>query len=342
MINDILDLSKIEAGRMELQTTDFDLNELISSIESMFRVRCAEKEIKFTVVRFADGPIPVHGDEGKLRQVLINLLGNAVKFTDEGQITLKVRAIQTEKQKAESGNQKSDQNHPVPTATSYRFDVIDTGPGISESDQKEIFQPFQQSAAGLRKGGTGLGLAITRRQVELMGGEVKLESTLGKGSRFYFVIPLAAARGKLESSRSNETREVVRLATEKTVNALIVDDNQNNRDVLSQLLAGIGCRVRVAESAAEAFARVKEEIPDIIFMDIRMPGMNGAEATRQIIAQHGPEKIKIVAITASVLEHEKAGHMAAGFHSFLSKPFRFPDVCASLQQVLKVDFEYED
>jgi CheY-like chemotaxis protein len=135
---------------------------------------------------------------------------------------------------------------------------------------------------------------------------------------------------------------VLRLASNSHVNALVVDDNQNNRDVLSQLLLGIGCRVRLAESALEAFQRVKEEKPDIIFMDIRMPGMNGAEATRNIIAEHGPDKIKIVAITASVLEHEKAGHMAAGFHAFLSKPFRFPDVCASLKQLLRVEFEYQD
>ena len=135
---------------------------------------------------------------------------------------------------------------------------------------------------------------------------------------------------------------MVRLAVGSQVNALVVDDNQNNRDVLSQLLLGIGCRVRVAESALEAFDRVKEELPDIIFMDIRLPGMNGAEATRKIIDEHGPDKIKIVAITASVLEHEKAGHMKSGFHSFLSKPFRFPDVCASLKQFLKVEFEYAD
>jgi signal transduction histidine kinase/CheY-like chemotaxis protein len=341
MINDILDLSKIEAGRMELQTADFDLNDLISGIESMFRMRCEEKELQLNIVGFADGPIPVHGDEGKLRQVLINLLGNAVKFIDQGEVTLKVRPVNQAGRDAlprvpETG--AAQQRGP----TIYRFDVIDTGPGISEADQKEIFQPFQQSEAGLKKGGTGLGLAITRRQVELMGGEVKLESTLGKGSRFYFEIPLPPAQGQLESLKAKETREVVRLAPGSQVNALVVDDNQNNRDVLSQLLLGIGCRVRVAESAFEALNRVKEELPDIIFMDIRMPGMNGAEATRKIIAQHGPDKIKIVAITASVLEHEKAGHMKSGFHSFLAKPFRFPDVCASLKQFLKVDFEYAD
>jgi len=224
----------------------------------------------------------------------------------------------------------------------YRFDIIDTGPGISEVDQKQVFQPFQQSQAGLKKGGTGLGLAITRRQVELLGGEVKLESTLGKGSRFYFEIPLPPAERRLESLKAKETREVVRLAPGSQVNALVVDDNQNNRDVLSQLLTGIGCRVRMTEGALEAFERVKEELPDIIFMDVRMPGMNGDEATRKIIAEYGPNRIKIVAITASVLEHERAGHMKAGFHSFLSKPFRFPEVCASLKELLKVDFEYAD
>jgi CheY-like chemotaxis protein len=220
--------------------------------------------------------------------------------------------------------------------------VIDTGPGISEADQKEIFQPFQQSEAGLKKGGTGLGLAITRRQVELLGGEVRLESTPGKGSRFYLEIPLPPAQGQLQAHQTGENREVIGLAAGSQVNALVVDDNQNNRDVLSQLLLGIGCRVRLAESALHAFERLKEEVPDIIFMDIRMPGMNGAEATKRIIAEHGSDRIKIVAITASVLEHEKAGHMKAGFHSFLSKPFRFPDVCASLKQFLNVEFEYED
>ena len=218
----------------------------------------------------------------------------------------------------------------------------DLGPGIAEADQKEIFQPFQQSEAGLKKGGTGLGLAISRRQVELMGGEMKLESTLGKGSRFFFEIPLPPAEGRLESLKTAETREVKRLAAGSHVHVLVVDDNQNNRDVLLQLLQGIGCRVRLAESAQQSFERLKEEFPDIIFMDIRMPDMNGADATRRIIAEHGPDKVKIVAVTASVLEHEKAGHMQAGFHGFLAKPFRFPEVCASLKELLKVEFEYAD
>jgi CheY-like chemotaxis protein len=219
---------------------------------------------------------------------------------------------------------------------------MDTGPGIDEQHQQEIFQPFQQSEAGVAQGGTGLGLAITRRQVELLGGKVQLESTLGKGSRFYFEITLPPAEGQVVREEKQVAREVVRLASGFQVDALVVDDNQQNRDVLSQLLRGIGCDVRLAESAVEAFDQIKQVVPDIIFMDIRMPGMNGADATRKIIAEHGPDKIKVVAITASVLEHEKAGHMAAGFHSFLSKPFRFGDVCESLREYLNVKFEYAD
>jgi signal transduction histidine kinase/FixJ family two-component response regulator len=350
MINDILDLSKIEAGRMELQPADFDLNEMIAGITAMFKVRCQEKELQLHVVAFDDAPLPVRGDEGKLRQALINLMGNAVKFTDQGEITLKVRPLDcssSRRQEAHSdgkdGSCRTEEVSLVTSgATSYRFDIIDTGPGISEAEQKEIFQPFQQSAAGIKKGGTGLGLAITRRQVELMGGALKLESTIGKGSRFYFEIPLASAQGQVPAREARHVREVVRLGAGSEVNALVVDDNQNNRDVLSKLLLGIGCQVRLAESAAEAFERIKEELPDVIFMDVRMPEMNGADATRKIIAVHGPDKIKIIAITASVLEHERAGHMAAGFHSFLAKPFRFPEVCACLRQQLNVQFEYAD
>ncbi len=356
MINDILDLSKIEAGRMELQASDFDLNELISGIESMFRMRCEEKELEMHLIAFDDKPVPVHGDEGKLRQVLINLLGNAVKFTEEGEITLKIRPVGRDALpcvRERRGDSEPLDNEARVTAEQplspaggsadwYRFDIIDTGPGISEDDQAQIFQPFQQSEAGIKMGGTGLGLAITRRQVELMGGEVKLESTVGKGSRFYFEIPLPVATGEIIPETKRERREVTGLTHGCQVNALVVDDNRNNRDVLSQLLEGIGCQVRLAESAFEAFDRIQESAPDIIFMDIRMPGMNGAEATRKIIAEHGPDKIKIVAITASVLEHEKAGHMAAGFHSFLSKPFRFEDVCDCLEQYVGAEFDYAD
>lgn len=321
MINDILDLSKIEAGRMELQASDFDLNEMITGIHTMFRLRCEERDLDLRVEAFDDQPVPVYGDEGKLRQVLINLLGNAVKFTESGTVTLKV--------------------HHAPNQP-YVFEVIDTGPGISERDQSAIFQPFQQSSAGIAQGGTGLGLAISRRQVELMGGELALDSALGEGTRFSFTLTLPPASREIVRDRQQESGEVKGLAPGQAANILVVDDNQNNRDVLSQVLRSIGCQVRVAESAAQAFALIEEDAPELIFMDIRMPGMTGNEATEQIIAQHGPDKIKVVAITASVLEHEREGHMASGFHGFLSKPFRLGEVCDSLADLLGVVFEYDD
>lgn len=328
MINDILDLSKIEAGRLVLQTTDFDLNEMIKGITAMLRIRCQEKNLQLRVMAFGDEPVPVHGDEGKLRQALINLLGNAVKFTEEGAVTLKVRPLPAEHSESHTQNDR------------YQFEVIDTGPGISEAEQAEVFHAFHQLDAGLKMGGTGLGLAITRRQVELMGGDVRLESTLGQGSRFYFELQLPAAQTRLAAPLARETREVLRLASGSQVDALVVDDIEQNRDVLCQLLLGIGCDVRQVASAAEAFERIKERVPDVIFMDIRMPEINGADATRQLISEHGPNQFKIVAMTASVLEHERVGHMAAGFHDFLSKPFRFQDVCACLKQLLGVEFEY--
>jgi len=349
MINDILDLSKIEAGRMELQDSDFDLGSLIEGLAAMFRIRCEEKQLDLNVEVLGNEcagdkaqdvlqPIPVHGDEGKLRQVLINLLGNAVKFTERGSVKLRISAAPT----GSGGPTPSDPTSAPAVNTAYRFEVMDTGPGIPQAEQTEIFQPFQQSVAGARQGGTGLGLAITRRQVELMGGAVQLESEVGKGSRFYFDILLPPAEGKVETEATTEQREIIRLARGTAVKALVVDDVRQNREVLSQLLSGIGCEVAIAQSAAKAFELIEQNIPDIVFMDIRMPDMNGAEATRKLIGQYGPDRMKIVAITASVLEHERAGHMSAGFHNFLGKPFRFEEVCDCLKQLLGIEFEYAE
>ncbi len=337
MINAILDLSKIEAGRLELQTADFDLNEMIQGITVMFRIRCQEKNLRLDVIGFDGQPVPVSGDEGKLRQVLINLLGNAVKFTEQGTVALRVHRLDAGERTCEAGGEGAEIENQKRV---YRFEVIDTGPGISETEQAGIFQPFHQSEAGLKRGGTGLGLAITRRQVELMGGEVRLESALGRGSRFYFELELSSAEGQFVAPMAADSREILRLSGDCRVDALVVDDIEENRDVLCQLLLGVGCRVRQVGSASEAFDRVRERVPDIIFMDVRMPVVNGADAARRLIAEHGPDRIKIVAISASVLEHERVGHMSAGFHGFLSKPFRFPDVCACLKQLLDVEFEY--
>lgn len=321
MINDILDLSKIEAGRMEVQGSDFDLRELVSGLEAMFGVRCREKELELQVEGLPEGPVPVHGDEGKLRQVLINLLGNAVKFTERGCVALKL-----------SGD---------PAASTYRFEVRDTGPGISDEERGHIFQPFQQSVAGIKTGGTGLGLAISKRQLELMGSELQLESQPGQGSCFYFALTLPAATLSAAVLSHAKHGEIRRLKEGCSVRALVVDDVEQNRIVLSELLRGIGVEVSLADGGMAALKSLDHEMPDIVFLDIRMPDMEGTEVARRIGERFGKGKVKLVAISASVLRHEQNGFLEAGFSEFISKPFRLAEVCQSMSRLLDVEFEYE-
>jgi signal transduction histidine kinase/CheY-like chemotaxis protein len=320
LINEILDLSKIDAGRMEITLNTFDLVGMANDLVGMFQLSCEEKRLGLRIeglegVRSA----PVAGDEGKLRQVLINLLSNAVKFTDRGSITLSVR------REAES---------------SWHFEVKDTGPGISSEQQALVFKPFQQGANAGGFGGTGLGLTIARRQVELMGGRLELESESGKGSRFYFTLNLAAATdaGVADLEPLNE---VERLAPGNSVRALVVDDIRENREVLSVMLSMIGCEVILAENGRQALEVARLSHPDIIFMDIRLPEMNGLDATRHILKEFGENGPKIVATSASVLEHERASYLEAGCHDFAAKPFRAERIYACLHHLLKVEFVYK-
>ena len=369
MINDILDLSKIEAGRMELQNSDFDLGSLIQGIDSMFKIRCEEKGLELSVespgssVEGQNGAIAVHGDEGKLRQILINLMGNAVKFTGKGGVKLVVSGQLSEvgSQKSEirsqlsvgggqssvdsTDNQQLTTNNSQPTT--FQFQIEDTGSGISPEALAQIFQPFQQGEEGLKKGGTGLGLAITKRQLGLMNSELKVESHVDEGSRFYFEIELPPANGAVASVAQADNRKVLALKQGYSVKALVVDDVEQNRAVLSHLLSGIGCEVEIADSGEAALEMVRNNTPDIVFMDIRMPGMDGAEALRQIrqqLIEREPDvaKLKFVAISASVLRHEQDLYKRSGFDEFIIKPFRFEEVCQSLQQLLKVEFDFEE
>ena len=378
LINDVLDLSKIEAGRLELHQTDFDLVTLIDTLSTMFGMRCEQKGLAWRMEwqekrqegKEANGqegkdyairnsfdtpsatqPKPhhasrtlVHGDEGKLRQVLINLLGNAVKFTESGEVTLRVVAV-------------GDGFNPVPML--YRFEIIDTGVGISPEAQAKIFNPFYQGEQGANKGGTGLGLAISKRYIQLMGGELYLESPPlnppqiggevrggqivgevkgGKGSRFFFTIPLPLATSD-KTAEPSQWSDVTRLAAGYQVKALIADDNEVNRNVLSQMLSNLGIEVIEAEDGQQAVQMFREQKPDVVFMDIRMPVMDGLEAAQQILAEFGKDKFKLVAISASTLKHERQNYFDAGFDDFISKPFRFEKVCECLATHLGVEFE---
>jgi signal transduction histidine kinase len=230
LINEVLDLSRIEAGRMELHPRDFDLNGLLDGLASMFAMRCGDKDLDWRLLKTSEGVLPVHGDEAKLSQVLINLLGNAVKFTEAGkQVWLTVR---------DAGD------------GSYRFEVGDTGRGIEAASLERIFEPFEQGSAGLSEGGTGLGLAITKRLLRLMSAELAVDSVVGRGSCFSFELELPPGRIPDETSDETRWQRVRRLAAGHTVDALIVDDVPENREILAGLLEGIGVTVRTAATPA--------------------------------------------------------------------------------------------
>ena len=320
LINDVLDISKIEAGRMGLNPSDFDLNELVGTLAVMFELRCKDKGLTWRVEGIGSDPLWVHGDESKLRQVLMNLLSNAVKFTDRGAVELRVAC-------------DSDR--------SCCFDVIDTGVGISDEDQRKLADPFEQGDAGVAFGGTGLGLTIAYKQVELMSGELTVSSAIGKGSHFTLAVPLQAAHARAEDRTATDWSDARRLSPGCEVKVLVADDVRENRDVLRQVLEQLGAQVQTADDGMEALARMESFRPAIVFMDVRMPRMDGLEALRKIRENTDWNEIKVVAISASVLEHERQEFLRAGFDGFLGKPFRFEAVCECLADQLGVEFERE-
>ncbi|MBI2503195.1 MAG: response regulator, partial [Candidatus Latescibacteria bacterium] len=247
LINEVLDLSKIEAGRMELQAVDFGLDQLVGELAEMFQLRCQQKGLGWRV-ELQGGQWQVRGDENKLRQVLINLLGNAVKFTEAGEVVFRVHEEREGR---------------------YAFAVEDTGPGIAPGQQEAIFAPFHQVST--HSGGTGLGLAIARRHVELMDGTLGVESRVGRGARFFFALSLAPAQGQIGEEANGRLRQVVRLAEGHRARLLIVDDVATNREILAQILERLGAQVRQADSGEAALEAVRRERPDLVFMDMRMP-----------------------------------------------------------------------
>ena len=319
LINSILDISKIEAGRVELVLADFNLNSLIEGIEAMFRGRCESKGLEFFSGGLGQEPVHVHGDEGKLRQILVNLLGNAVKFTDQGRVGLEIQIMEDDR---------------------YIFKVSDSGNGVSPEDQAKIFEPFKQTKNGFDSGGTGLGLAISKELSELMGGVLSVESQLGEGARFSVSLKLSPAK-KTVPARTQRGRKAIRLSEGACVKALVVDDIEVNRQLLSTVLQGVGIETLAVENGKEALECLDQFEPHIIFMDIRMPVMSGDEAIKKIVAQYGPDRFKIVAITASVFDHQREKFIKLGCNEFIAKPFRISHIHDCVQKLLDVGFEYE-
>ncbi|MBI4661238.1 MAG: response regulator [Verrucomicrobia bacterium] len=320
LINEILDLSKIESGRMELSLADFDLEELIQGLSVMFELRCRQKGLTWRVEGLRGGQVLVRGDQGKLRQILINLLGNAVKFTDQGSVWLRVKRGESDR---------------------YTFEVEDSGPGIPKESQASIFEPFTQGKEGKEKGGTGLGLAISRRQIELMGGELNLLSEPGRGALFRFSLLLPPAAKQLSAFETTRKARITRLKPGTRINALVVDDVAENRNILERFLTMLRIDVTVVERGEDACARLLGNGFDIAFLDIQMPGMTGIDVAKRVLAKHGSGHVKLVAISASVLQHEQSGYFQIGFDAFIAKPFRFEQVCECMENLLGAKFEYE-
>lgn len=321
LINDVLDMSKIEAGRITLNENGFDLYQLLDSIESMLHLRAEAKGLQL-LFDYADAlPRYIKVDDSKLRQVLINLIGNAIKFTQTGGVVLRV----------------------ISMPERLRFEVEDTGVGIEEAELETLFEPFVQTGAGRKaKEGTGLGLPISRQFVRLMGGDITVRSTPGQGTVFQFEIPVTLAEAN-DLKNPQQQRRVIGLAPDQPVyRLLVVDDRWENRQLVVKLLTPMGFEVQEAENGQAAIERWERWSPHLIWMDMRMPIMDGYEATRYIKRQLKGQATVIIALTASALEEEKSIVLSAGCDDFVRKPFREEVLFAKMAEHLGVQYIYEE
>ncbi len=323
LINDVLDLSKIEAGRMTVVEEPFDLQQLLRDLEDMFRLRATAKGLTLLFELDASLERYVQADAGKLRQILINLLSNAVKFTQQGGVTLRAR-----------GAPRDDAERWLLTV-----EVEDTGPGIASDELPAVFEPFVQTRTGQRNQGTGLGMPISRQFARLMGGELSVTSTVGVGTCFRLTIPLRAVAAEAVQPTRAARRVVGLKAGQPQYRILVVDDVASTRTLLLKLLQPLGFDVRTAEDGQAAIEVWQAWHPHLIFMDMRMPVLDGREATRRIRALPGGDAVKIVALTASAFEEERAEIMAAGCDDFVRKPFREAVIWDTLERQLGVAFE---
>ena len=324
LINDILDLSKIEAGNLEVQPTEFHLPEFLRSLADLARIRAEQKGLAFIYETLSPLPDVVQGDERRLRQVLLNLLGNAVKFTEKGGVTFKVGYHEAS-----------------PGRTRLRFQVEDTGMGIAPEKLDEIFQPFQQirSDDGPVEG-TGMGLAISRRLVELMGGALHVKSTLGQGSVFWLELDLPAL--EITLAPSPEEKKSITGFAGRARKILVVDDKQENRSVLTGLLAPLGFELVEAADGQEALEQAAAFRPDLILMDLVMPVMDGFEATRRLRQVPALKAVPVIALSASVFEYTLQQSMEVSCDDFIPKPVRIDVLLEKLETHLGLEWIYRD
>lgn len=323
LINDVLEIAKIESGRLQLEIAPFDLGNLIDDISELMRLRAQQKGLSVKVEQASDFPRYILGDEARLRQILLNLVGNAVKFTEHGGVTIHLA-----------------------TKIEGRLQLIiaveDTGPGIAAEDRGRIFDPFVQLSGKGSHPGTGLGLAITRQFVQLMGGRISLESIEGQGSCFRVTLPMELASAAEVSARGNDqNREIIGLAPgQPNYRILIAEDQAENQQLLKQLMEQLGLEVMIAGNGEQCIKLFQQWQPHLIWMDCRMPVMDGQEATRRIRGLPNGDRVKIVAVTASAFVEQRQEILAAGMNGFVRKPYHFDEIFQCLGNMLGLEFQY--
>jgi signal transduction histidine kinase len=326
LITDVLDLAKVEAGRLELSTADFALSSLLHDVGAMIQVRAARKGLTFRLE--ADNaalPERLHGDEHRLRQVLLNLLGNAVKFTEQGGVTLRLV-------RDAAGDALS-------------FEIRDTGPGITPAEQAGLFRPFEQAGDAAQRGkGAGLGLAISRRLVQLMGGQIGVQSALGAGSTFWFRIPCRSARSPAgaDSGSARGLPTGIRAwrggRAGEPPHILIVDDEPDNLAFFQDSLTPLGVAVQAAASGADGLQRARARRPDLIIADLRMPEMDGLTFISQLQQIPDLAAIPVIVSSASASSDDRQASLAAGAVGFLPKPVDLRELCEQLGQALAIEW----
>ncbi len=325
LINDVLEISRIESGRSSVRIAAFNLNDMLHELEDLMRLRVEDKWLAFAVQRCDPLPSWVLGDVHHLKQILINLIANGAKYTEQGHIKLHVRSDGTE------------DGHIV-------FAVEDTGPGIAESDQERIFQAFYQTELGMLKGdGTGLGLSISRQYARLMDGELSVASQVGQGCVFTLRVPLPGTDAPESAAGSMQRTPIIALelgAQDTVPRLLVVDDKPDNRELVYEMLTRVGFLVQAVENGLQALAAFTAWQPQLILMDMRMPVMDGYEATQKIRAMPSGKDVRIVALTANAFEEDRAAILAAGCDEMLKKPVLENDLYRLLGALLGIGYRY--
>lgn len=325
LINDVLDLARIESGKTRFEPVEFDLGSLLTDLIDMLRIRALEKGLRLHLDQSSSFPRFVRTDQAKLRQILINLVSNAIKFTNHGYISIKL---------ALASHVKNDQHHLL------LFSITDTGIGISKEDQKRLFNPFEQLGTSMHHEGTGLGLSIVNEYVKLLGGQINVESDTGAGSTFKFSIKYYPVN-ELSSEHTPVNPDIPqRIKNTENCRILIVEDHADNRTVLHRLLTPYGFQIREAINGHESIEITRTWMPNLIFMDRRMPDMDGIDATKAIRNLSQSIYPSIIAVTAHAYDDEQKAMLDAGCNGFIAKPYKDSSIFEAIRKFLPVEIDY--